>query len=395
MKKILAIAIVAVMATALCISAFAANHAIVESAGGVGVWMRSGSESVTVKFTTTGSFTGLNFNSQYWASCIATTTGSEADWKVELYKFAYNTENTLAQSPVATKEVHSTADNTPAFEFSFNAQPAGTYIVKVTLTNPDHEEEVGGEMKKPYLVLPAVTNPDASKFEFSREAFNLVVIGDEGSEFFAANPEEVATPAEQPAETAKAVLSINADKLYELFETATAVNTLTAEKKDGYVAFTPEGDDPFFPFAEPLNPGVDAKYAVVKYRINSEGDRTVDFYLKIAEPHAQSDKLTCDGEWHYMVMDLSRAFPDSMETLWDGTIARLDPLSGNGIAGTEIDIASIEFFTSEADAQASTGGSSTPTTPETTPHTADASVIAIAAVACIALAGVVIAKKVR
>ena len=179
-----------------------------------------------------------------------------------------------------------------------------------------------------------------------------------------------------------------------MFEGNTGVNTVTAEKKDGYVTFTADGDDPFFAFAEPLNPGAEAKYAVVKYRYEGEGERTIDFYLQIAEPHARA-AIETDGEWHYVIIDCSAPYPENMDTLWDGTIARLDPLSGNGITGTSIDIASIEFFASEADAQAAASGESSQGGETTPPPTADAAVIAVAAVACIALAGVVVAKKVK
>ncbi len=235
--------------------------------------------------------------------------------------------------------------------------------------------------------------------------FTIVVKGSDGNlypfgEFsvngdFTEAPADEEPAAEQPA-TVKAALSVSAEKLYELFTTSSGVNTLEAELKDGYVAFTCGGDDPFFGFAEPLNPGVDAKYAVVKYKLTSEGERTIDFYLKIAEPHAR-EAVETDGEWHFVVVDLTVPFPDNMDTLWDGTVARLDPLSGNGIAGTEIDIASIDFFTSEADANAFADGTAQAEQPSqpTNPKTADAAVIAIAAVAVIALAGVVVAKKVK
>ena len=201
-----------------------------------------------------------------------------------------------------------------------------------------------------------------------------------------------------PATAPTAALSINADKLYELFENNTGANTVTAEKGDGFVTFSAQSDDPYFAFAEALNPGADAKYAVVKYRTTFEGVNTLDFYIKIAEPHAQSPDLVHDGEWNYTIVDMSKPFPENAgDSLWDGTIARFDPMSGN-VNGKSIDIASIEFFTSEADAQAaargqsSQGGEQGGTTP---PPTADAAVIAIAAVACIALAGVAVAKKVR
>ena len=194
------------------------------------------------------------------------------------------------------------------------------------------------------------------------------------------------------AAAASPVLRVDADKLYELFENNTGANTVSAEKKDGYVTFTAAGDDPFFGFPEPLNPGVDAKYAVVKYRTSDEGVNTIDFYLKIAEPHAQSEGIVRDGEWHFVVMDLSKPFPESMDTLWDGTIARFDPMTGS-VTGKSIDIAYFEFYTSEADAQAATRDAA-PAEPSN-PGSGDAAIIAIAAVGCVALAGVVVAKKVK
>ncbi|MBQ7700723.1 MAG: hypothetical protein IJT49_10345 [Clostridia bacterium] len=239
----------------------------------------------------------------------------------------------------------------------------------------------------PTLFTIVVKGSDGKLYPFGEFSVNGDFTGAE-------TPAETDAEAEKPA-TVTAALSVDAAKLYELFTTSNGVNTLEAELKDGYVAFIPGGDDPFFGFAEPLNPGVDAKYAVVKYRLTSEGERTIDFYVKIAEPHARAAVET-DGQWHYVIVDLSSTFPEDMATLWDGTVARLDPLSGNGISGTEIDIASIDFFTSEADANAFANGSAQPSQPSepTNPSTADASVIAIAAVAVVALAGVVVAKKV-
>lgn len=177
-----------------------AEMPIDRAAGGVGVWVQKGSETATVKFTTAGAFKGISFNSQYWAS-NASATGPEADWKVELYKFAYNTENTLEQAPAASKELHSIADNVPVFEFNFDEQEAGTYIVKVSITNPEFEQEIGGAMKKPYVVLPSITNPDETKFEFSGKAFNLSLYGEKvEGDFYVANPEETEVPGDDPGE---------------------------------------------------------------------------------------------------------------------------------------------------------------------------------------------------
>ncbi len=162
--------------------------------GGIGVWLDKGhTTSASVKFTTAAPFKGLTFNSQYWAS-NASATGPAAEWKVEVFKFNTDNDTTLAGDPILSKSYTSTADNTPSFEFGFDEQPAGTYIVRFTITNPDVEQDFGGTMKNPYLVLPLLDgNPDPSKFEFSGKPFNLSVLGQatEG-DFFVANPSEAA-----------------------------------------------------------------------------------------------------------------------------------------------------------------------------------------------------------
>ena len=167
-----------------------------EEAGGVGVWMREGSESVTVKFRTAGAFTGLNFGG-YWCS-NPTATGAAADWKVELFKFVGNTEYSTSKAPVASVTMHSESDGDPALNFTFDEQPAGAYVVKVTVTNPRQEHEKG----KPYLVLPAITNPDPEKFVYSTDAFKLNVIGEDvEGDFYLAVPAEGDAPADDPDDT--------------------------------------------------------------------------------------------------------------------------------------------------------------------------------------------------
>ena len=161
--------------------------------GGVGVWVNQANPTTSVKFTTAAPFKGLTFNPQYWASNPA-ATGPAVDWKVEVFKYSTDNETTLAGDPILSKSYTSTADNNPSFEFGFDEQPAGTYIVRFTITNPDVEQDFGGTMKKPYLVLPLLSeNPDPSKFEFSGKPFNLSVLGQatEG-DFFVANPSEAA-----------------------------------------------------------------------------------------------------------------------------------------------------------------------------------------------------------
>ena len=103
---------------------------------------------------------------------------------------------------------------------------------------------------------------------------------------------------------------------------------------------------------------------------------------------------TGDGERHTKTYSIDKDFP-----LMKGTT-----LTGVRFTGcTEADLGgvftveSVVFHcTADPEQGTSQGGSQGgTTTPTETPRTADASVIAIAAVACVALAGVVIAKKVR
>ncbi len=318
----------------------------------------------TIRFKTDVSFSKIMFP-KIWATAHAVV-------KIEMYS---------GETVVATKEFEMYNEevgsgDVPNVEVDFGkALSAGEYTMVISVPEGF------------YAFFAYAADPLSDEYiEYGNgHALFGLYTTDEGQGFVTFATEVGGGSSSAPA-ASKAVLSLDAAKLGDLWDNNTGANTVDATKGDGFVTFTASGDDPFFAFAEPLNPGVDAKYAVVKYRTSGEGVGTLDFYLQIAEPHAQSDKLVTDGEWHYVVVDLSKPFPDNMDTIWDGTIARFDPMSGS-VNGASIDIASIEFFTSEADALASTDASN--------PGTADASVIAIAAVACIALAGVAVAKKVR
>ncbi len=169
-----------------------ADKAISTGAESIGVWMNKDNPSSYVEFTTAGSFKSVSIN--YWASCVETTTGPEADWTVDLFKFDKNPEKTLAGSPLKSMNMHSIGDGKPAFSFDFGEEiPAGTYIIRFTVTNPDFEQTFGEEVKRPYLVLPKIDNPDTAKFAYSKDAFNLHFLAEDvDGEFFLANPENVA-----------------------------------------------------------------------------------------------------------------------------------------------------------------------------------------------------------
>ncbi|MBO4325946.1 MAG: hypothetical protein J5950_01590, partial [Clostridia bacterium] len=194
------------------------NVAILDNGGGaIGTWLNTKNDTAYVEFTTAGAFKGISLG-VYWASNPNVPNGPKADWKFELFKFEYNVENTLAQNPVKTKTVTSSADNDPAFKFDFGEEmPAGTYIAKFTITNPDKSEVfvVNGEesSKNPYLVLPKIDNPDDSKFTYYNDPFNIVLNAEavDGA-FFLANPEDTAAPAKSIIDESKYDVSYKINK---------------------------------------------------------------------------------------------------------------------------------------------------------------------------------------
>ena len=377
MKKILAIAIVAVMAVALCLGASAIHN----EEDTTSVWFNKDE----FKY----SWDTIYINGQ---SHMDLGWGADGGAPGKLAE-----HQPLSGADIDTFTIRGWAgliDGTVA-EWGYKVNE-GTPVFNADFTKPTEDAVIGAggdsrfeivvpvnKATAPTLITACAKDENGNVYDFIEFSLN--------GQYTGAPQGGGETPATSES---KAALSLSADDIYALFEGNTAANTVTAEKKDGYVTFTAGGEDPFFAFAQPLNPGADAKYAVVKYRYEGEGDRTIDFYLQIAEPHARA-AIETDGEWHYVIIDCSVPFPETMDTLWDGTIARFDPLSGNGITDTSIDIASIEFFASEADAQAAASEGGQQGGNDDNPTTADAAIIAVAAVACLALAGVVVAKKVR
>ena len=183
----------------------------------IGVWLQGDNHAATLEFTTAGAFKGFGFPI-YWASNATVPNGPFAKYKIELFKFAYNPEYTLSQAPVKSYELDGQGDNNPAFAFEFDeALKAGTYIVRVTITN--YDEILTGKMNgqgddvdmTPYLVLPKMdANPDPAKFAFSTaDAFNFYVVGEDGiDDFFAANPENTDVPQTQPPQTGDAAVAM-------------------------------------------------------------------------------------------------------------------------------------------------------------------------------------------
>ncbi len=177
------------------------SNMLIGEGAAIGTWVKGTENTASVAFTTAGGLKGIALGI-YWASRAQgdNPTGPEATWTAELFEYKDDAETTFAQAPLKSTTVTSVADNKPAFRLEYDeALPAGTYVVRFTVTNADYVDESG---KSPYLVLPLPDTraPEADKFAFSGDAFNLTVIGETMDNYFVANPANVSLkPAEQPS----------------------------------------------------------------------------------------------------------------------------------------------------------------------------------------------------
>ena len=177
------------------------SNMLIGEGAAIGTWVNGTNNTASVAFTTAGGLKGIALGI-YWASRAQgdNPTGPEATWTAELFEYKNDAETTFAQAPLKSTTVTSVADNKPAFRLEFDdVLPAGTYVVRFTVTNADYVDDNG---KSPYLVLPLPDTraPEADKFAFSGEAFNLTVIGETMDNYFVANPANVSLkPAEQPS----------------------------------------------------------------------------------------------------------------------------------------------------------------------------------------------------
>lgn len=324
----------------------------------------------TAKFATPNAFDGL-----YMA--VFACGGTGVTIKIEVLDENDKVVDTVESTIVGD---HNTSSN--AIEVRLQkAHAAGTYTLRLTPTSQydnDNAHFVMGSAPAGDITVEIGGNCNTNDATLAAPAILLT-----GCD--APSSEQPSTPSS----SVKPAKLITASELAALVDSAPHNQGVSYEAKDGYLTFTAGHADPWVVFAEPLNVGTENKYAVIKYRTSDSNIKTIDFYLKVAEPHARGDEVTADGEWHYAILNLETPFPENMDSLWDGTIARLDVMNGTqevSVEGAKLDIAEIAFFASEADVAAYTRGTSNPAS-------GDAAIIAIAAVGCIALAGAAVAKK--
>jgi len=153
-------------------------------------------------------------------------------------------------------------------------------------------------------------------------------------------------------------LLITAEQLADESNLTTSNNVEIELKEENGVKFariTATGGDPHFYFGTAPETDVANKYAAIKYRTTTSG-LTIDAYMYAAEPHTIFGEVNGDGNWNYLLGDLSQSGAN-----WTGKFARFDPLNGNVAAGDVLDIEWIAVFADQADAEAyrgSTGSSS-------------------------------------
>lgn len=190
-----------------------------------------------------------------------------------------------------------------------------------------------------------------------------------------------------------------------------------------------DGDPYFYPHFQgnvTIDPAT-TQWVAIKYRANSAIDGAfIEIYASAPAAPGAHETINGDGNWNVAVFNVKDAGNWDSNYGSDQTRARFDPIEGGkAVDGAKIDIAWIAFFNNEADAQAYTGTESTAAcvitpaqmldqvgaadanniksitvysadgtaTVVTNPTTADVPVIAIASLACVALAGAVIATR--
>jgi len=169
------------------------NYVLIAGAGSPHVWLTNDGESVGVKFTTTIPFSAISIPNT-WAS--RQDANRSAHVVLNLYKFAFNIENSMSKAPVKTTEYDTIADGVPACALEFGeALAAGTYIFEIKTVGEQH---TGDSSTGAYFVLDKAANDvDSDYFEYfgTPKQFSLSIYGENvQGEVVATNPEDTDAP---------------------------------------------------------------------------------------------------------------------------------------------------------------------------------------------------------
>jgi LPXTG-motif cell wall-anchored protein len=168
---------------------------------GKAIWMNQPGEYAVAEFTTTGSFRSIKLTT-YWASEMSNNV--PVDYTLDLYKFEYNVENSLAQAPYKTASFRAVTNGNPPAVLDLGEDvPAGTYLFKVSVGG----EYLDGTNSGSYMVLDHAEDsvPNVKYIvnvaNKGNETFGFIVVANtvEG-DFFAANPDDTEVPSQHTTE---------------------------------------------------------------------------------------------------------------------------------------------------------------------------------------------------
>ena len=367
MKKILAIAIVAVMAVALCLGASAIHNEEDTTA----VWMNT--DEFKISWDTIY-INGQSHMELGWGDDGAANakladhqplSGADID-TFTIRGWAGLIDGTVAEWGYKVNE------GTPVFNADFTKTTEDAVIG----AGGDSRFEIVVPVNKataPTLITACAKDENGTVYDFIE---------------FSLNGQYTGAPASGGDDTPAA-----AAKTVKIELTAESTSGVDAEVVDGkLVCTTTAAGDPWVSIPVDIDTSV-YKFFTVTYKCDKEiGSNNT--YMKTSgyigagdggdwEPHGMGG--TADGELHSVTYNIEEGFPTFVNTTITGI-----RLTCCGEEGGVFTVESVVF--SDVENPGQQGGGDEPTTP---PATADAAVIAIAAVACIALAGVVVAKKVK
>ena len=157
----------------------------VSSGFGVGQWLQSAGCYSAAAFTANAPFDGVQIP-QMWSSRI--DAGKSVTFDLSIYAFNGTVANSVAGTPLATKTINPEGDQASGNQLTFDALPAGQYVVAVKF--------VSGESGA-YTVLPESGDPAKALYANSglsdsqvAKTFNFGVKTTDTANFFGPIPKE-------------------------------------------------------------------------------------------------------------------------------------------------------------------------------------------------------------
>ena len=172
------------------------------------------------------------------------------------------------------------------------------------------------------LTVSMIVSAIAEKASESAKApYSFDLLADETPTFNTTEPTYVITP--------------------EVLAKASVANDMlgTPELGEGYVTFTPTGNDPYFQPVSSID--VPVKYVVIGYRTETAANTNVQFFMGSngTSPTDDSSMLeaavTADGQWHALSFDVQPLIDNNAYNGTKATFFRFDPLESGYVLNDE------------------------------------------------------------